>query len=591
MKKTAVITYMRANPPTLGHSRIFKMMDDYSKNNNTDAIVFLSLTQDKKKNPLSWEDKVTFLDRILKEKYPHVRIDRSKAKNIFFAMRSLNNKYKNIIVLAGADRAEEYDRQLHKYNGHPNEYSFDNIEVIPLNRDPDESYESGLSATKVRQAVINNDFKSYRRAIDSFDEDLIKDMWNKLRKGLNIEEASLIEEAEEAPAEIDSNKKNEGDNNFLDRVKSLYAKAGLDFPEIVENTSVKYSPNFKMIENLFKPAPNLDYNKKNYFVLVVDHLAGTKTFVDYVYTLKKNILDSKFKNDYMYFIVSRVLNKEPDQPSLKRNEANIKISLISKISNPVYSKEARSENFVVFSEQLETLWKKIPEGKNIYVNVVGSIPPDEIQRWFDGWNQLYPDKKINGTTQGLSHELKSLNLNVKAKTVFRKESDADRQLKELAQEVKAGKKVSKEELDKKIEELQIDPRIISSYLSANLIKAILDGGLQAEENWEEVMDAMSIPPIFTLIQDIKGVGKEIKSSADLVVSKFNPNKIKKDELQDTIDNTENPEEGPIQTKNSEGENIPQNQTKSPEEKPINNQQSNENSQENEEQENEKSENI
>ena len=60
-KGSASFCFGRMNPPTLGHKQVFETL----KNNGDDYFIFLSKTQDKKENPLSHDEKVIFLKKIL----------------------------------------------------------------------------------------------------------------------------------------------------------------------------------------------------------------------------------------------------------------------------------------------------------------------------------------------------------------------------------------------------------------------------------------------------------------------------------------------------------------------------------------------
>ena len=56
--KTAVFTFGRFNPPTIGHEILVDKVATVAKRNRGDAFIFPSSSQDAKKNPLDYKDKI-----------------------------------------------------------------------------------------------------------------------------------------------------------------------------------------------------------------------------------------------------------------------------------------------------------------------------------------------------------------------------------------------------------------------------------------------------------------------------------------------------------------------------------------------------
>ena len=133
-KGTLTIVFGRFNPPTIGHEKLLDKLEEISDNN--DYLIFPSKTQDKKKNPLHPDMKISFM----KQMYPRHKekiIDNPEIKTIFDALvKSHIDGYTNIRILGGRDRVEEFEKITKKYNGKL--YDFKKIEVISAgNRCPD----------------------------------------------------------------------------------------------------------------------------------------------------------------------------------------------------------------------------------------------------------------------------------------------------------------------------------------------------------------------------------------------------------------------------------------------------------------------
>jgi nicotinic acid mononucleotide adenylyltransferase len=58
--KKAVLSFGRLNPPTVGHEKLVTKVQELARRSNATPLVYLSHTQNVKKDPLSYADKITF---------------------------------------------------------------------------------------------------------------------------------------------------------------------------------------------------------------------------------------------------------------------------------------------------------------------------------------------------------------------------------------------------------------------------------------------------------------------------------------------------------------------------------------------------
>ena len=113
-------------------------------------------------------------------------------KNVFEIAVDLNGKYDKLVMVAGSDRVDEFTSLLNSYNGIKSKhgfYEFKEIEVKSAGeRDPDADGASGMSASKMRKAATQGDFKAF--LLGASDELTVKDkknMMNDVRKGLKLD--------------------------------------------------------------------------------------------------------------------------------------------------------------------------------------------------------------------------------------------------------------------------------------------------------------------------------------------------------------------------------------------------------------------
>lgn len=177
-KKVAVFTFGRMNPPTAGHKKVIdKVMHLGSEG---DHIVFLSQTQDKKKNPLDWKTKVAFV----KEMFPGIKVANApEAKSPFQALEWLEKQgYTDVKVVVGSDRVEEFTTRMTPYA----KDMFNSFEVVNAgSRDPDAEGVSGMSATKAREAAVAGDEAKFRAAT-GWHGDLATKLMRAVRKGMGV---------------------------------------------------------------------------------------------------------------------------------------------------------------------------------------------------------------------------------------------------------------------------------------------------------------------------------------------------------------------------------------------------------------------
>ena len=195
----AVFTFGRFNPPTIGHEKLLKTVSNAASKHRGDYYVFMSHSQDSKKNPLKHEQKQMFM-KIIFPKHRSAFI-KSKAKNALEAAVQLYDmkKYSKLVMVVGSDRVQDFNKILNQYNGEKNKhgfYDFDNIQVISAGeRDPDAEGVEGMSASKMRAAVAAGDYDIFKMGIPAgVSEKDSKKLYDAVAKGMNM---TIKEETEE----------------------------------------------------------------------------------------------------------------------------------------------------------------------------------------------------------------------------------------------------------------------------------------------------------------------------------------------------------------------------------------------------------
>lgn len=190
-EKVVYFTFGRMNPPTIGHEKLLEKLARVAGKNP--YRVFLSQTQDNKKNPLSYMEKVKFARKMF-PRYARSIMLNKKVKNIFDVLVTLYNEgYVNVTMVVGSDRVNEFDITINKYNGKKAAHGFYNFRKINVvsagQRDPDAEGAEGASATKQRTAAKENDFTSFSQGLPKKVSNAdAKRIFNAVRKGLGLKE-------------------------------------------------------------------------------------------------------------------------------------------------------------------------------------------------------------------------------------------------------------------------------------------------------------------------------------------------------------------------------------------------------------------
>ena len=193
--KVAYFTFGRMNPPTIGHEKLLDALAKQAGKN--DYFVFLSQSQDKKKNPLNYNTKMKTVRKMFPRHARRVMINKG-VRTVFDAATFLYDKgYKSVVMVVGSDRVREFETLLNKYNGEKGAHGFYNFQSLSVasagTRDPDDEGVSGMSASKLRAFASDNDFTSFAQGLpSSMGNKEAKKMFMDVRDGMGLTEETVF---------------------------------------------------------------------------------------------------------------------------------------------------------------------------------------------------------------------------------------------------------------------------------------------------------------------------------------------------------------------------------------------------------------
>lgn len=179
---TLTIAFGRFNPPTAGHEKLLKKVANVAKDG--DYVIYPSRSHDPKKNPLDPDTKIGFMKQMFPDHAEHIQND-ANAKSIFDVLKSAHEQgYSGVNIVVGSDRLPEFEKLANNYNGKL--YDFQNIQVVSAGeRDPDADDVSGMSASKLRAAALENDFDSFMKGMPkAMDEKKSKQLFSQIQQSM-----------------------------------------------------------------------------------------------------------------------------------------------------------------------------------------------------------------------------------------------------------------------------------------------------------------------------------------------------------------------------------------------------------------------
>ena len=187
-KGTLTVAFGRFNPPHLGHLELMNTAANSVEDKKDAYMIVPSRSNDPKKNPLDPNTKVDMMKSMFPQHANNIMND-TKTRTIFDVLNGANNDgYANVRIVGGADRVKEFNKLATNYNGKL--YDFDNVEVISSGeRDPDAEGVEGLSASRMRLAASENDFKAFKKGLPKdLDDEKKKEIFTTVRSSMGINE-------------------------------------------------------------------------------------------------------------------------------------------------------------------------------------------------------------------------------------------------------------------------------------------------------------------------------------------------------------------------------------------------------------------
>jgi len=190
INKKVVFTFGRFQPPTSGHQLLIEKVQQVAKKLGAEHRIYPSPSHDTKQNPLSHSDKVKYMKKMFRGANI---INDKKMINPFKVAEQLSEQgYTHVTMVVGSDRVQEFKKGIGKYVG-PDGYNFKFNVVSAGKRDPDAEGVVGMSGSKMRQAVKDDDLSSFSTGVPSgVNKRDIQGLFKAIKKGMGLKERRIL---------------------------------------------------------------------------------------------------------------------------------------------------------------------------------------------------------------------------------------------------------------------------------------------------------------------------------------------------------------------------------------------------------------
>ena len=192
MSNDITVVFGRFNPPTVGHEKLLQAAEKAAQGG--DLKIYPSRTQDAKKNPLDPDMKVSFMRKMF-PKYEEQIVNDSEMISIFNVLTTAYEEgYKNVNIIVGSDRQAEFENLANKYN--KDLYDFKQIRVISAGvRDADAEGVEGMSASKMRKAVTDDNYDAFKQGTPKgLNDGEVRSLYDAVRAGMGVKKKKEVKE-------------------------------------------------------------------------------------------------------------------------------------------------------------------------------------------------------------------------------------------------------------------------------------------------------------------------------------------------------------------------------------------------------------
>jgi hypothetical protein len=186
-KQHCSFCFGRFNPPNAGHAVVFQTVEKAAEGG--DWFIFTSKSQDPKKNPLTYEQKVAWLYRLHPNLKAHLIEDPNIKTYLQAAVYLYNQGYKSATFVAGTDDIAAMKGPLEQYNGVESKHGMYDFRPLRFVVSPSPEGRS----TDARNFAVQNNLQGFQKVTGIKDADTAQELMMTVRHGMNVKDEQPAE--------------------------------------------------------------------------------------------------------------------------------------------------------------------------------------------------------------------------------------------------------------------------------------------------------------------------------------------------------------------------------------------------------------
>lgn len=412
--KVAVITFGRFNPPTIGHAKMINRIVGVAKRNGGHAFIFASGSQDAKKNPLPYDEKIQLMKKMFPNRqHNFFKFAANKPPTVMHAASMLfEDGYEELIMVVGSDRVNQFKKLLPDYNGVEGKpHGFYNFQKITIEsageRDPDADGAEGMSASKMRQFAIDGNYDAFAEGMpDTLSDRDKRAAYASLRKNMRLR---VIENVIRKDVKVEPMvEKHEKIVQFDNLVEYLYQ---LPYQKSEKIYIKKINDHIDCLikeQNYYQAKHHV--NKIKSYIDVLDKQSGMIDFTVCDLSLFEDYLDQYDRKEVILKPLDQRLQKSVNEAEFERAAGAIALGLAAKYGYDklIKAKFSRKERIKQLQDKIEKLkdqkrsfWKlgrKVDHAKQVEKIDKLEQELEKERDKIEALNQAIKDKKDARTT-------------------------------------------------------------------------------------------------------------------------------------------------------------------------------------------------
>ena len=356
---------------------------DKVKSASSDYKIYLSRSEDSKKNPLGAREKLDLMKRMFPQHARNIAINPSN--NVLDILTKLYDTHHRVIMVAGSDRVREFDTLLNRYNNVKSRhgyYYFEDIKVVSAgDRDPDAEGAAGMSASKMRAAAAKGDLEAFKSGLPGSSKGNGERIMTQVRKGMKLAASYKMETYKPITSVEGFEQEQVRDLYVRDMIFNINDKVDY-IKEDIKGTVKRRGTNYIVIEdnnnNLHKAwiwdclpiAADREIEVREY-----------NTNIDYGFEAVSEMTENKISQSEINNLerfADRILNKYGvdieftrhfvDRLNDARNNPSIKVAELQKFFKKIQKNKAR--NIIKQNDQTDAVLKDMETNLNLPVKII-----------------------------------------------------------------------------------------------------------------------------------------------------------------------------------------------------------------------------